>query len=309
MGQLLLVFACLGLGALLRRVGRLPADAPVALNAFVTNLALPALTLLGAHDVLRGERPGAEAAAAVAMAWLLFFAALGLFAALGRRAGWPRETTGALVLTAGLSNTSFVGYPLLEALYGPEALRVGVLNDQPGSFLVVSTVGLLTAAAFSPAARTFSPRATLARLAAFPPLWAFVLAIATRPFDYPPALALPLERLAATLVPVALVSVGCQLRFDPVVLREARAPLVLGLVFKLALAPALLAVLFVFVLKLRGFVIRVTLVEAAMAPMVTGALVAAEYGLDRRLANLMLAVGIPLSLATVPLWAWLLRGV
>lgn len=309
MGQLLLVFVCLGLGALLRRTGRLPAEAPAALNAYVTHVALPALTLVGAHDALRGGVLGAEAAAAVAMAWLQFLAALGFFVAVGRRAGWPRETTGALVLTAGLSNTSFVGFPLLEALYGPEALRVGVLNDQPGSFLLVATLGVATAAAFAPGAKRLTPRAALGRLAAFPPVWAFVAAALLTPFDYPPALRTPLERLAATLVPVALVSVGAQLRLDAGALRAERGRLVLGLAFKLALAPALLTLLFVFLLKLRGFVVRVTLVEAAMAPMVTGALLVAEYGLDRRLANLLLALGIPLSLVTVPAWAWLLRGV
>jgi predicted permease len=50
------------------------------------------------------------------------------------------------------------------------------------------------------------------------------------------------------------------------------------------------------------FTARVTILESAMAPMIMAAVVADEFDLDRQLANLMVGVGIPLSLVTVPLW-------
>jgi hypothetical protein len=53
--------------------------------------------------------------------------------------------------------------------------------------------------------------------------------------------------------------------------------------------------------------VRVTLVEAAMGPMITGAIVAVEHGLDAELCSLLVGAGIPLSLITVPLWAKLLE--
>jgi predicted permease len=43
-----------------------------------------------------------------------------------------------------------------------------------------------------------------------------------------------------------------------------------------------------------------------MAPMITAGILAHEYGLDPELGNLMVGIGIPLSLATVPIWAWVL---
>jgi predicted permease len=52
----------------------------------------------------------------------------------------------------------------------------------------------------------------------------------------------------------------------------------------------------------------VVVAEAAMAPMITGALLAMEHGLEPRLASAMVGLGVPLSLVTVPLWAWALRG-
>jgi malate permease and related proteins len=42
--------------------------------------------------------------------------------------------------------------------------------------------------------------------------------------------------------------------------------------------------------------------EAAMAPMIGGAVVAAQHRLDPELTTLMVGVGIPLSFLTLPLW-------
>jgi predicted permease len=46
-----------------------------------------------------------------------------------------------------------------------------------------------------------------------------------------------------------------------------------------------------------------------MAPMVTSAILAAEYRLNARLANLMVSVGILLSIATTGLWWFILRTI
>jgi predicted permease len=43
-----------------------------------------------------------------------------------------------------------------------------------------------------------------------------------------------------------------------------------------------------------------------MASMITSAVVATEFNLDTEMANLMVGIGIPLSLVTVPLWNYFL---
>jgi malate permease and related proteins len=45
-----------------------------------------------------------------------------------------------------------------------------------------------------------------------------------------------------------------------------------------------------------------------MAPMVTGALLVEEAGLDGELASSLVGVGVLASLVTVPLWSLLLAG-
>jgi len=47
-------------------------------------------------------------------------------------------------------------------------------------------------------------------------------------------------------------------------------------------------------------VLAVAVLQAGMSPMVSAAIIADQYGLDPRVANATLGVGILLSLATVP---------
>ncbi len=49
---------------------------------------------------------------------------------------------------------------------------------------------------------------------------------------------------------------------------------------------------------------QVTILEAAMPPMITPSILAMEKNLDPALASLLIAVGIPLGLATTGAWYW-----
>lgn len=300
-GNLGLLVICLLLGMALRASRRLPESTPVALNAFIIHVSLPAVVLLNLNEMSFGD----QALYPISMAWLLFgFGALYCLA-LARVAGWDRKTTGALILTAGLSNTSFVGYPMLEAIFGPEALKVGILTDQPGSFLVVSTVGVAVASSYS-SGKT-SVREILSRILGFPPFYALILGVLLKDVEFPVPVREALSKLGGTLAPIALFAVGFQIRWSLAELRGNAAFLFTGLVFKLLLGPALLLVVFSHGLGAEGETLAITVAQAAMAPMITGGILAANFGLRPDLASLMISVGTPLSFITVPLWAWVLR--
>jgi hypothetical protein len=85
-------------------------------------------------------------------------------------------------------------------------------------------------------------------------------------------------------------------------LRGNGSPLALGLGFKLLLAPLVIVVLYVGLLRAGGEVIRVTLFEAAMGPMIGGAIVAIQHRLNPPLITLMVGLGITLSFLTLPAW-------
>src|SRR6478736_7192157 len=145
------------------------------------------------------------------------------------------------MLTGGLANTSFIGLPMIEAFYGPQFLGLGILIDQLGSYFVLSTLGILVASLYS-SGHGINAKAVIRKIALFVPFQAFVLAFLLMPFEYPVWLDDLLKRLGATLVPLALVSVGYQLQLSHV--RGKMQPLIVGLAFKLVVGPALILLLF-----------------------------------------------------------------
>jgi predicted permease len=224
-----------------------------------------------------------------------------LFWTVGRWLALPRASVGALTLVGGLGNTSFVGLPMIESLHGRDGLALGLLIDQLGSYLALSTIGVLVATWYAAGERP-TPRMLVRRVLGFPPFVALVLALALRPLPFPPALDALLLRLGDLLAPLALLSVGLQLRFDA--LEQQARLLCLGLGYKLVACPALV----VAALWLAGadlsMTTKVSVIEAAMPPMIGAGIVAVQARLDAPLVSTMIGLGIPLGLVTASGWFW-----
>jgi predicted permease len=295
-----ILFLCLLAGILFRWTSKFPKETPAVLNQFIFHVSLPAMMIYQFHRVPFD----ASAIFPVLMPWSLFLMSYCFFIVLGKTFQLTRKQIGALILTGGLGNTSFVGFPMLEALLGPDAIPVGMLSDQLGSFLILSTVGLMVGCQFS--GRAFSWKAFFQRISHFPPFYALVLGILLRWVPFSPAVDEVLSRLAGTITPLAMASVGYQLRLDRAVLKRYQSKLGLGLGFKLILVPVFY---FFSALLWFGSISRdtqITLIQSAMAPMISSGILAVEFGFDEELAGLMVGVGIPLSFLTVPLLnSWL----
>ncbi|PZN12469.1 MAG: transporter, partial [Proteobacteria bacterium] len=142
MTNFVLIFICLAVGQLLRKARLAPENAAATLNVVVLYLSLPAVVLLQLPPFLLQATYSWALAAPVALPWAALLLAWGAYAWWGRRRGWSSATIGALIIATGLGNTSFVGFPVLEALLGPPGVQVGLLVDQLGSFCALSTLGL-----------------------------------------------------------------------------------------------------------------------------------------------------------------------
>lgn len=310
MTNFIVIFACLIVGILCKRVRHFPVHTPQALNAFIIYLSLPCLVLSQMPKLLVTLDFSGNWWLPVSMAWICFTFSYLIISFIGKKLSWKKTKTGALILTAGLGNTSFVGIPLLEAIIGPAAVPIGILTDQLGSFLVLSTVGIFVAALYSGAKIT--PAFMANRVLKFPPfialLLSFVWFFSWGVYD-PHSLdsILPaLEKVGGTLVPLALFGVGFQLQFDLVLFRRRWIPLAIGLSLKLILFPAFFAFFYMKLLGGNDLVTHVIVLESAMATMITAAVVANEFNLDSEIANLMVGLSIPISLITVPLWNYVL---
>lgn len=301
MNNLILLILCFIAGMLLRSFKRMPDNAPATLNSFIIHVSLPALALLYIHNLSFSG----DVLLVALMAWLVFGLSAGFFWFVGRWLHLPRATVGALVLVGGLGNTSFFGLPMVEAFYGKEGLTVAIIADQLGSFFVLSILGITVAGIYSSGRPTAAE--IVKRIALFPPFIALLMALLLIPLEYAAWFSVLLKRLGDTLAPLALLSVGLQLRLGH--LAGNARNLAIGLGFKLLLAPLAIYLLYVQLLGAHGQTIQVTLFEAAMPPMITAAIIATEHDLDPELSTLMVAVGLIISFITLSIWWWMLRAV
>ena len=307
MNGLLLILLCMVIGFVLKKTGRLPLAFGRVLNHWVIKVALPALVFVHIHQMASGSSLTSEMFIPISMAWIQFIFAFICYLVFRRVFSMGVSTAGSLFLTIGLGNTSFVGFPLIRALFGEGAISTAVLVDQPGSFLVLSTLGLFAASALSSTESGFDRVVgVLKKVVSFPPFIALVGALVFANFRIPAFLKLTLDCLSDTLMPVALISVGFQLQVSFEKVRARALPLGLGLLAKLILTPICMSLIYLKLLPYHGQMSQVIVVESAMAPMITGGILASESGLDPELASLMVGVGIPLSLITVPIWAKLI---
>lgn len=300
MVNIVLVLVCLLIGYMLQRVKDFPDDAPAALNQFVIYISLPALALI--------HIPRIELKLAllypILTSWIVLFLSMLVIPPLSKVFKWDRKTTGCLLLTAGFGNTAFIGLPVIEALYGRDALQIALMVDQPGSFVAITTFGIIIASIYS--AGTTRKRLILKKILLFPPFITFIFALIMNVSGVQAegvALGV-LERFGATVIPLALISVGLQLQIN--MDRKYLKPLVYGLGYKLFVAPAFLYFLYVILFGGSGLMVEVSIMQAAMAPMIAGSILAMTFGLNPRLATLMVGFGVPLSFLTLACWYFLL---
>lgn len=294
MTALYLLITCIALGALARRVAHIPAGVPQGLNWWVINIALPALVL----ELIPKLSFDPRFWFLVASQWVVFLGAALLFHLLGSALHWSQQRIGALTLVCGLGNTAFMGYPMLEALRGREGMALGAVADQLGCFIILAVGGVITAVAYG--GGSLKPRAIARQVLLFPAFLALLAGlVAAQLGGWPPELDSIFERLGATLSPLALFSVGVRLQLSR--RHVAWLPLSLGLGWKLLAAPA--AVLGLGMLAgISGLVLTISVLQSAMAPMISAAILADQHHLEPELANSILGAGILLSLLSVPLW-------
>lgn len=290
--ELLVIVVLLVAGQVAARLSALPDNAPDTLNRFALYVALPAQILLLVPKLTL--RP--ELAIVAITPWILLLLSIGLVFAAARVLRFRDEVTSALLICVPLGNTSFLGFPMVSALLGEDALPIAVVYDQLGSFVILSTYALIVVARRGAGeSPTFASVAK--RVLTFPPCIAFMLAVL--PIPRPPLLDQVLAPIGASLVPAAIFGVGLMIRLR--VARD-RTPLVFGLTAKMLILPLAAYV----IAKLAGLprdATAVVVFESAVPTMISAGALAAVAGFAPELCAALVGYGILVSFVTLPLVA------
>ena len=290
MPNLLLLTICILTGLLLRKTGIVKREASIPLNKIIIYFFIPVLTLKYLPEI--EFQSGYWWV--IICPWLIYLGAFLFFRGLQRVFGNERETTGVLIMTAGIGSTSFVGFPVFEMLYGQEGLIAGIIMSLAGTVVVFNTVGVFTGFWYVES----TPRIKLIfiRMFRFPPFIAFLLALLLNMFNYqhPVIIKYLLDALSQPFNVLVLLTIGIQLELS--IDKTIISHLLMGQFYKLILAPLLIFLIFKLMVGEIDLIGKVCILGAAIGSMNAISIIAAQLGLNPKLAIQMPSLSIPLSI-------------
>ena len=201
------------------------------------------------------------------------------------------------------SNTGFMGYPVVEAFFGKDALFYAVIFNISYPLLTFSVgVGFMVFAggcAGEKRAIPWKSPGILAGLAGF--------ALFLMPFRLPYVLAQPLEILGGLTSPLALIVTGSFLtQLRPAELWKGWRVYV-GTAFRLLVIPVTVYAI-IRALGFSGYLLGVPVILSAMPAAANMSLLADQFGGNGELASRLVFLSTLFSVFTLPLFALLVRG-
>lgn len=232
----------------------------------------------------------------------LGLSALVLFATpLGR--GLSRPARGAIMLASGFGNVLFFGYPFLTTVFGESGARYPFFADMLATTPLVWSLGVWIAYRCGKHTEHVSFLSMWLRL---PPVWGFAAGLVVNQSGLPLSPLIEAAHWAGSpTIPLMLFVLGLTIPWHD--LRPQKA-VYIALAIKLALMPLLA---FGVALAWPGALAEpaeAAVLEAAMPTMVMVIALADRFGLDARLAGLIMGWSTLAGLVTLPFWLWVLKG-
>jgi len=297
------LFAVILIGFLAVRSGYVPAESLRPVGEVVLRIALPALIFLSVAGAAPGEGLQPMALLAIGLGSLAAFACGVAVAIWGLR--MPLRQAAMVGLGISASNSGFIGYPVVQQLYGTaEAGRLLAHMMVVENLLIIPLALILSSNAGG--GGSVRAWALLRDLTRNPLILALGAAIAFQMagLSLPSHAAHTLDLLARMSAPAALLVVGATLAaLRPQGQAGAPAVIVLG---KLLLHPALTFAAFAVVGGMPGPFVLGAVLFAAMPMMSVYPILCQRAGLGPLAASALLAATI-LGTVTIPLWLPVLR--
>jgi len=285
-----LILLAILIGYVISRLNIFSKDAPTILNQFVIYISLPAMILLQVPKLSFSI----DMVIPIVIAWGVMSISAILILLLSRFFSFSREITGCLMLVSILTNSSFLGIPIINAYMGESALAYVLVYDQLGTFIALATYGTFIASYYSNKTQLTFKIITL-KVFTFPPVIALITSLFLMGVEFNPIISKVLNSFANTIVPVALVAVGLQLKLK--ISKEDLKPFSVALSVKLIIAP-IIAIGICSLFNWNNQASIVSIMEAGMAPMITAGAIASMAGLAPRLSSVIVGYGILISFIT-----------
>ncbi|HPU44102.1 MAG TPA: AEC family transporter [Dictyoglomaceae bacterium] len=263
-------------------------------SRFVYNFSLPALVFFSIYS-----NPPQGAFLKVAMVeWITSFIVGAISIIIGVLLKLKRETIASLFLVTIGGNVTFLGYPIMERLYGSEGLSLAIIYDQLGMIIFVYTIGILVINLFT-SQKELGFENSLKKILLNPPLWGLIAGLVLQPIKIPDFLLESFSLLGRATTPLMMFLLGLSLEKPES--KETYLPVSIGVILKLLAFP-LFALLLSNLFNLSGVPFNVTILESAMPSMLTALVLAIQFKLDYPFSSHVITYSTLLSLITLNLW-------
>jgi predicted permease len=266
-----------------------------ALSALVVNLMAPALILyIMLTSPLKEELYQVPLTGIITISITLAIS-FALFAIMLRFEHINRAQAGALILAASFGNGMGIAMPTIQGLYGEQMTSIPLIYDLLATVPFVWIIAVLIAAHFG----TRVAGGHLGReLLLMPPVWAIVIALILRYFQWlpPDALISALKMMGLTAIPLLLLMVGVNFKITSLHYVLLTIP---ALLIKLLISPVI-AMSSSTPIGLVGDTQIITAITAASPAVIVGIALTERFKLDSALFCTALTLGTVCYIVLAP---------
>ncbi|MCA6084905.1 AEC family transporter [Candidatus Endomicrobiellum agilis] len=306
--SLISFFIIATLGAFFRwkKLGGISSDvARHVINAIVINFLLPALCFKVIATAPIDKNSVLLPASAIITILLSLLISFAIYTIIEKFTTLNKKEKGALILAASFGNVTFLGLLLLTGLYGQSAAKYVLLYDFLATTPLLWPVGATIASYYGQGQKlTFKESSKI--IAELPPVWAFAAGFTANflGIHLPNFLLKTLDIMSMAIIPLMMFSIGLALSTPKLKHAIIATP---AIIIKLCLVP-LIAFGTALLLGMGGLALKSTVMEAAMPTMIFTSVISSQYKLDHALSAVIIVLSTIISLITLPLISWLLRG-
>lgn len=268
-------------------------------SKFVFNFSLPALIF----SSLYGNSPQGDFWRISLGVWItgILISLIALF--LGKLLRLSKPTLGSFFLISFCGNVTYMGYPIIEKVFSPEGLSVGIVYDQLGLIPLIYTYAIIMVQ-YITSEEGVKWDLALKRLFINPPLWALILAFILRNIPLPSFLIEGTKTLGRVTSPLMMFLLGLSLEKSGK--NNLYIPLFIGIFLKLFLLP-LSSYFLNPILGIKGLSSSVMLLQSAMPSMLLTLVLALQFNLDYSFTSQVIFYSTLLSLITLNLWIGVIK--
>ena len=298
---MLTLAAIVAVGYVAGRTGYLDGEFDKRLSTLVINITCPCLILSSA---MTGELPDRQFILPLLLISVVTYALLTAVAFLLPRYLTRRKADeGAIGFALLFGNVGFMGYPVVDSIFGHEAVFYAAVLNVVNTFAVFTVGTMLITGKGDVEQKRFEKKV----LYSTPMLAAYLtmLIVTLRIDDIPKAVSMPLTMIGNITVPAALMIIGSSMSQLSLRTMLGNATVYATAAFRLILLPV--AVHFLCrALGFSDFVVNINTVVIAMPVATYGTILCLKYGKDTTMITEVTFITTLLSLLTIPALVMLL---